>query len=110
MESLLIFHIALCVISIIVIGLTVIAKDNRFLSILSVFSSMFTGFIGFMNFASLSRSYPNRKILALLIALTFLIPPILSLLRNYISDIKTIFVKCAIILIISINVIIMIFL
>ena len=106
MDELLIFYITLAIIGCLLIGLNLFVKTDIYSSIIIVLSCMFVGFIGFLKYASLSTSYPNRKILVLCFALTSFLPCILNILNALTiknNKIKPLVIKIATIAILVIN-------
>lgn len=103
MDELLIFYITLAIIGCLLIGLNLFVKTDIYSSIIIVLSCMFVGFIGFLKYASLSTSYPNRKILVLCFALTSFLPCILNALTIKNNKIKPLVIKIATIAILVIN-------
>lgn len=110
MDILLMIYIALLIMGIVLIGITLLVNTDKGVFVSTILSSLFVSFIGFMNYSSMPMNYPNRKTLALLVALTFLIPFALNILKIKNENIKLITIKLTAIFSILLNILTMFFL
>ena len=110
METLSIIHTILIVVCSIFLIFTLISKSDIILSSIISIDCMLISFIGFMTYSSLSLNYPNRKTLALICALLWIIPFVMDMLKNKYNKIKPIFIKTSITLVFIINIALMLFL
>lgn len=110
MDILLMIYLTIIVIGVILSALTILAKNSNSASIYIALTSMLTGFIGFMTYSSMPSNFPNRRILALVVAIMCVVPFILDILNNKFKLVKPIFIKTISILVLLVNIILMLFL